>query len=956
MHVDRWVSAVVAVSAAIALTLGGSAPPAVAAVDKEHQVLEVDFSQETGAFRGGASGTLYGLGDDGAPTQTLLDGAAVENSSQKPPFGTQHPSGDALRVEQSFFAAGGNELAVYVQDYYPDWAYHDGRRPGDTRTYNLDIDSPDFGTYTDGGNGVWDYAEVTEIVVNEVLKNSEHPDNYTFIPFNEPDGGNWYGAAGMFDQFLTDWDSEYALIQRIWEQYASGERAAKVRPTAAKARIAGPGHASNDTAPGSRVDRFLGHAKEAGTLPDVFVWHELGSSSLASYRTNYANYRAAEAKYGIDPIPVNITEYGTLRDMSVPGQLIQWFAMFEDTKVQAETAYWNYAGNLSDNSARANSANAGWWLFKWYVDLVGTTTVKVTPPRPDTVDTLQGIAAIDPESRKATVLYGGANDTNADPVQDTGTAIPVTVAATGLDRATFGPTVDVVVRETAYTGTEGVAAAPRVVKVLRDVRVTDGTLEVTTPSVDRYAAYQLTITPSSPATPDVDTPLLTTEAEQTTVSGAQVYNHTPLPSGWGEFIFSGNKDVGSFGTGDTLTWTVDAPAAGAYRLQVVSGNTGFPGTNTVSVNGAEAGTLDYGAELALRSAVKWQYRGSAELQVDLAAGPNAITIHGSSLDNTVDKLLLHPVSTGAGGADRAVYPAGDLRLQDGAHLVFTGKQQTRGFADLGDGSASAYAHAWEAGYYDIDVTYSALKKERLALTVNRRPVAELDPTVNGVQTTTIRVALSEGINRLQLAGDGVSVKQIGTTRVAEADAAAIRLEAEDLPRGGTATTADAAGSNASGTGYVTGLGTNAFNTAETGAAGYGDRTRVVVLDGNNTPSLREGGNGTLTIPAGTVPAGPYTAVVRFSNDAFIGQHSYNPQILDLGLQVRDAAGSELARGAFRYTYSDRSFLNRSLPVTTDGDALTLGNWDPDASHGVAPNIDSVTFYPLTLGGQTTTKG
>ena len=54
--------------------------------------------------------------------------------------------------------------------------------------------------------------------------------------------------------------------------------------------------------------------------------------------------------------------------MSVPGQLIQWMSMFESTKVQAQTAYWNYAGNLNDNMARANSANGGWWLYKWYGD------------------------------------------------------------------------------------------------------------------------------------------------------------------------------------------------------------------------------------------------------------------------------------------------------------------------------------------------------------------------------------------------------------------------------------------------------------------------------------------------------------------------------------------------------------------------------------------------------------
>ena len=98
-------------------------------------------------------------------------------------------------------------------------------------------------------------------------------------------------------------------------------------------------------------------------------------------------------------------------------------------------------------------------------------------------------------------------------------------------------------------------------------------------------------------------------------------------------------------------------------------------------------------------------------------------------------------------------------------------------------------------------------------------------------------------------------------------------------------------------------------------------------------------------------------VVRFSNDAFIGKHDYNPQIVDLGLQVRDgtANGEEVARGAFRYTYSDSNFLERAMTVETSGSALVLGNWDEPGvgagavSWGVGPNLDYVQFYPVRVG-------
>ena len=356
--------ALVAIVAGTALLISSGAAIGQAAIADERsgkamQTLNVDFATETGNFRGGASGTLYGLGDDGSPADAILDGAQVENSSQKPPSGTQHPSGDALALENQFFSNGGNELAVYMQDYYPDWSYNSGNRPSDSRTYVLDVpvDDPSYGTYTNGGDGVWDYEQVTEIVINKVLANTEHPDQYTFIPFNEPDGGNWYASgdnasAKIFRTFLSDWDSEYKLIQKIWQQYKNGEslvrssqllimRVWQVRVIVCTGRI------------GAVPSYLMLRAKN--TLPDVF-W--CGMNSVRKVFLPSAviieSYRKLEKKYGINPIDVNITEYGELRDMSVPGQLIQWQSMFEDEKVQAETAYWNYAGNLSDNMARAN--------------------------------------------------------------------------------------------------------------------------------------------------------------------------------------------------------------------------------------------------------------------------------------------------------------------------------------------------------------------------------------------------------------------------------------------------------------------------------------------------------------------------------------------------------------------------------------------------------------------------
>lgn len=155
-----WSRVVASVSVGATLLISGGAVVVQSAMaaegNKAVQILNVDYGTETGDFRGGASGTLYGLGDDGSPTNAILDGAQVENSSQKPPSGTQHPSGDALSLENQFFSNGGNELAVYMQDYYSDWSYNGGSRPSDDRTYVLDVpvSDPTYGTYASGGDGV----------------------------------------------------------------------------------------------------------------------------------------------------------------------------------------------------------------------------------------------------------------------------------------------------------------------------------------------------------------------------------------------------------------------------------------------------------------------------------------------------------------------------------------------------------------------------------------------------------------------------------------------------------------------------------------------------------------------------------------------------------------------------------------------------------------------------------
>lgn len=888
-----------AISTALVIAATGLSAP-VAAADPSTDALSVNFAQTTGTFRGGATGTLYGFGDEGAPTQALINGAAITNTSQKAPYGTQHPSGDALKIEDGFFRKHGKDLYIYAQDYYPDWSYNGGVRPGDSRTYNQST-----GTYTNTPNGIWDYLEVTEFVAEAVATKSAHARDYVFIPFNEPDGGNWYADwPAMKSTFLADWKAVYAKIQEVYARHQLGH-----------ARIGGPGDTHWQPA---RSADFLQYAKANAVLPDVFIWHELGIDNLASFRSHVADYRQVELTTGVGPLPINITEYGMLRDMGTPGQLIQWLSIMEDLKVDGQTAYWNYAGNFNDNSARTNAANAGWWMYKWYGDLAGSKTVKVTPPALNTVDTLQGIGAVDTTNKRATVLYGGGSK-------------PVTLNLSGLDTGVFGNKVDIEVRENTLSGAEGVAGTPRVIKVLSGVRLSAGAVSLDLPTYDRYAAYQVVVTPVQDRTLAVDPVWATSiEAENTNLTAATVYSQDPQAGGGWKFLASGGRDVGSFNQPTSKAdWTVTVPRTGKYRFQVIGATPGTPGRHALFVDAALAATVQYTADLALTAYQKWQYRGSTEVTIPLTAGQHTLSLRSSengttvlpNSDITLDKFLLTDVTDG----EPTVYPASTLRYAGGAALTYS-TPAARGYATVrGAGQrADVYANAWETGYYDLSIDYRTTGATTTRVVVNGRPAASLRAARQGGWRSTVRVHLAQGINEVELSSAaGILLKQVKTTRAAASDSAAVTLEAENTIRhGATAvnTYSAASGSNASGLQGIGFVGNGPGNTFEVPRGPGFDK------------------------------AGDYDIAVTYANAELGGAHAYNPQVVDRRLEVNEAGGGA-GHGYFRYTYTWDSFLERTIPVTlsTAGGALIFGN--PTA---YAPDIDKLTIAPVVVGTPVTT--
>ncbi|MEU4742922.1 CBM35 domain-containing protein [Actinosynnema sp. NPDC023658] len=852
--------------AAALLVLAASSRTTSPVRDEGPETLRVDLDTPTGAFHGGATGILYGLGDPGVPSHDLIAGMRPRTISQKAPGGEQHPGGDALEVADGFFAAGGTDVHIYAQDTYSAWPYQD-----------LGID---------------DYLARLRPQLEEVAARPDR-DRFVWTIFNEPDL-IWYDdRPADEDRFFTDWTRAHRLVRSVLPH----------------ARIAGPGETRYRA---DHLRGFLARAKAADVLPDVVTWHELGPDSLATYRDHHRDYRDLERSLGIAPRPVNINEYSNRRDTSVPGRMIQWIAMLEDTKVDGQMAYWTMAGNLSDHAVRTSRANGGWWLTKWYADLSGDT-VRVTPPRPGARDTLQGLATLDREDGRATVLLGG-------------TGKPVEVALTGLDRLLFGNQVDVRVSRTTWSGYEGDAAQPPVVAAAR-VRVVGGKAKVAVPGGDPLAAYQVVITRAGQGTPPTaDAPWQASyEAEAGAVEHAAVVTQD---DGSGShdmaqrYTTSGGRDVGSMtDPGSRVTVDVDVPRDGTYRLGVFYGTNGCVGRQALYVDDAHVRDLTFPATLSR------VYRGRLDTSITLTAGSHRISLRtsgpGGFLDTPSDIALDRFDLTEVTGPERTVHPLVDARRTGGE--VDRADRALRvgapGAVVLGPGDAvTTYVSAAEDGYHALSTTWHGTGPSGLGLTLSGRRVEGGDLTADrsGAWTGSVTAHLKAGVTELVLSNEGPAPVVVGTltsVRDKGSDPRAVRVEAEAGQLGGEAEVVPCPW--ASGGAYVG----------------------------------RLGNGGTLTVrrAEGVRAAGQYNLTVAYAQAEKNTGHPYNTDTVTRTLVATEEGGNATS-APYRHNYTWDGFWPETSPIdlVTDGGPLTFGN-----PAGPGPNVDWVRLAPLVVAKSVT---
>ena len=164
----RGLAAAAALVLAAAGPLTGPAGPPGAATTTSPGSLVVDLGSSTGPFGGGASGSLYGLYDQGVPSGNLIQGVGLRTTDTKAQDGQQHPGSDALEIARPFTSSGGRDVYIDMTDVYRNFPYE--------RT---------------------SYAQYQGYVKTEVeqVLTSPYRNRVILVPYNEPDVQAGHRAA-----------------------------------------------------------------------------------------------------------------------------------------------------------------------------------------------------------------------------------------------------------------------------------------------------------------------------------------------------------------------------------------------------------------------------------------------------------------------------------------------------------------------------------------------------------------------------------------------------------------------------------------------------------------------------------------------------------------------------------------------------------------------------------------
>ena len=599
---------------------------ALAAENQASPTIIVDMMDDTGEIFHGATGLLHGMSSEDVPAETLITPLKpkVLASGGSPIY--EHPYGDALDVAESFFRAGGEYIHMYNNSYFSEFA-----PPSNVAT-------------TDYYVGI-----LKDEIVPHVLewknkwKEKHHYDEKTGLD----DLGIDIDKAIVYVP-INESNPTSEGLHKSWKKYYD-----TIKELDPRATVGGPNNSGY--VKGLNMRSFLTFCKENDCIPDVITWHEL-HAVLQKIEGHFADYRQVCADLGIEERPVVVNEYADGFESGVPGRLVHYIGRFEDAKAYACLPFWHQPNNLDDLAAGANEPGAAWWLYKWYADMTGNTrrisehntTQATNNPDPMVNDEsnasygLYGVSSLDEEKKMSTTLFGGEDGRQSVILKD----LDDTDAFKNAEK------VHVKIDAIYYKGFSGVSEPETVCEGTFPLE--NGHLTIDMDDTMFSTAYKLTVTPAKEQDEADGNPLTAAfhavyEAEDAKLEGSlNIRTNHGGGSGGGSYFFSGaealhnrGKAVQNFRTGSVMTYTIEVPADGKYKLEFVYGN----GTGAAAASAPEAQhnpqnviqrlSVDGGEpmDMVLENTLSHQWVNAHVVYQDLTAGTHTLAISGNDTGN-----------------------------------------------------------------------------------------------------------------------------------------------------------------------------------------------------------------------------------------------------------------------------------------------------------------------------------
>ncbi len=616
-----------AVSAVSMLSgLGVSVSAADNPVSANTAKLTVNVSDVKGDIIHGAGGFLYGIADEGVPTSNTLVPLKPKVLATGTMLTTEHPYGDAEKVAEQFLEAGGEQVMMYLPNYY---GYALGVS-ADYREYAKvmrDKVVPHIVQWKEN----WKKEHgVLDGTPDELAQRIDIDEAIIYLPINE--GAPRVGA----EHFGLAWLEYYKAIT-------------EVDPNAT---IGGTNEWNYNQAFGTITEDgnvrdyewkdFLPFCIENDCMPDIITWHELDVADLRDMEGHNEHFaRAWETAYkdaglAVPELPqIVINEYATMDDCGVPGRLVNWIARFEDNGYYACLPFWHQGNSLNDLASDANEGSASWWTYKWYGDMSG----KLLGVESNTdYDELYGLSTIDNNKQNIKILLGGCDGRATVQLND------VTSGESFKD----SEKVHIKVESSDYAGMIGTQFETDTVLEGNFPVSDDGCVSFDLDNMKFSTSFYVTVTP---AADDADMSVKYTapyigyyEAEDAQVSGgAENCNRYIGGSYWGASSYISDDGLVYMRKKDSeLTYTINVPKNGRYELNFIYGNgqgtTRNDPEGSLSLNLYQSMSVDGGAAetLTMNNTLLTNTTGAKRVFLDLTAGEHTI-----QLTSLQDGELLH---------------------------------------------------------------------------------------------------------------------------------------------------------------------------------------------------------------------------------------------------------------------------------------------------------------------------